>query len=475
MAVSQNSHLSVLKLAYNNLQDAGAATLASGIAAHKCLKLLDLGFNNIGDQGIRALATAMSFAQQQQQQGKSNSGSNTSVPGTTTKTATTTTACPASGSTLQTLYLAGNLIGQDGALAIADIIRLRSSMIEKLYLTGNKIGGEGVKAITEAIVETELSALDVLKLSDDEEMNINDALSTSIRNNPNVSHFRGMQELFLGGTAMGHTGCASVARLLESSTTLRVISLPNCDIDDNDVSVLAASIKLNKSRLPMESIQLSFNNISHNGAECLANALWGSTTLKELVLDNNKIGDRGAHHVAAIIPTLTALKVLDVGFNSVKTSGLAALMKTVAGSASLSSMSVSGNAVDVVAAKAIAYALAYNVSLKEMILVHCSIVSEGQRNITAGIVSNTKTALVKLTGIDIGRKSYLSWLTKALNKSCMLRKESHQPITLLHSQYRPFSDHFYTRLPRGSQTLDERANTELHSSNVGQVRRRSNR
>mmetsp|Transcript_4668 Transcript_4668/g.11879 ORF Transcript_4668/g.11879 Transcript_4668/m.11879 type:complete len:992 (+) Transcript_4668:573-3548(+) len=408
MALSQNSHLSVLKLAYNNLQDSGAATLASGIAAHKSLRLLDLGFNNIGDQGIRALAAAMSLSQH----GESNNN-NYYTPTTasaTIKAAPKTKASPAPGSTLRTLYLAGNLIGQDGALAIADILRLRSSIIEKLYMTGNKLGGEGVKAITEAVMEKELSALDVLKLSDDEEMNessTNDGKNkdTSISYASDTTkgfRFRGMQELFLGGTSMGHTGCAAVARLLESSTTLRVISLPNCDIDDNDVSVLAASIKLNKSRLPVESIQLSFNNISHQGAECLANSLWGSRTLKELVLDNNKLGDRGAHHIAAIIPTMTALKVLDVGFNSVKVSGLTALMKTVAGSASLSSLSVSGNTVDINAAKAVAYALAYNSSLKEMFLVHCSIVPEGQRHITAGIVSNTTTALLKLTGFAIG-------------------------------------------------------------------------
>jgi Ran GTPase-activating protein (RanGAP) involved in mRNA processing and transport len=392
MALSQNSNLSVLKLAYNNLQDSGTATLASGIAAHKSLRLLDLGFNNIGDQGIRALAMAMSLSQR----GESNSAAKSSSPGP--------------GSTLRTLYLAGNVIGQDGALAVADIIRLRSSMIEKLYMTGNKIGGEGVKAITEAILEKELSALDVLKLSDDEEIiesptkhvRTKDRTITLSREYSGGPNFRGMQELFLGGTAMGQTGCNAVARLLESSTTLRVISLPNCDIGDDDVSTLAASIKLNKSRLPVESIQLSFNNISHKGAECLANSLWGSSTLRELEVDNNKFGDRGAHHVAAIIPTLTSLKVLDVGFNSIKTSGLTAVMKTVAESISLSSLSISGNAVDVNAAKAVAYALAYNCSLKEVFLVHCSIVHEGQRHIAAGIVSNSKTALLKLTGIEIG-------------------------------------------------------------------------
>lgn len=402
MALSQNANLAVLKLGYNNLGDAGAIILAGGIATHRSLNLLDLGFNNIGDDGTRAMASAMREASRRYD-----------------------------GGSLHTLYLAGNLIGEDGAMALADFIRVGRGRLHKLYMTGNRLGGDGVKAITDALLEEEVRTAEAkmvscmdeagLLLLDEAEnpamptapteataapagSGLGGPLSAAPSSAAGNSRFVGMQQLFLGGTRMGPTGCQAVARLLERTSCLQVISLPNCDIGDDEIAMLALGIKANKTRLPVTSIQLSFNNISHKGLESLTNALWGSTTLRELEVDNNEIGDRGAHHVAAIIPTMNALEVLDVGFNSIKAPGLNVLMKTVAQSQHLLSLSVSGNVIDVNAAKAVAYALAYNCSLESLYLVHCSIDHEGHRHISAGIVSNSRTALRKLTGFEIGCK-----------------------------------------------------------------------
>lgn len=413
MALLQNANLTVLKLGYNNLCDEGVATLAGGIASHRALNLLDLGFNNIGDEGIKSLAKGLRDAASNRQ-----------------------------GGTLQTLYLAGNLIGEDGAMAIADFIR-NGSRLRKLYMTGNKIGGDGVKAITDAILEDEMRRLGMREKvasnsqitydashadvqtplerplgmsvghhsfdwSDNTEAAVGsmNALALSTRTTPMVREdlFHGVQELFLGGTGMDHVGCLALSRQLEKSCSLRVLSLPNCEIGDEELGMLAASLKSNKDHLPIESIQLSFNRFTHKGLEVLMNALWGSSTLKDLEVDNNQIGDRGAHHIAAIIPRMKSLENLDVGFNAIKAAGLSVLMKTVAESQYLQSISVSGNAIDVNSAKAVAFALAYNCSLKSIQLVHCSIGHEGQRHISAGIVSNRRTSLKKLAGFEIGRE-----------------------------------------------------------------------
>eukprot|EP00526_Cylindrotheca_closterium_P000078 CAMPEP_0113620600 /NCGR_PEP_ID=MMETSP0017_2-20120614/10502_1 /TAXON_ID=2856 /ORGANISM="Cylindrotheca closterium" /LENGTH=864 /DNA_ID=CAMNT_0000530277 /DNA_START=116 /DNA_END=2710 /DNA_ORIENTATION=- /assembly_acc=CAM_ASM_000147 len=367
MALSQNENLTVLKLGYNNLCDSGVTTLAAGIALHRSLVLLDLGFNNVGDSGASALAHAMQQA-----------------------------AARFNGGTLHTLYLAGNMIGEDGALALADFIR-QGSRLSKLFMTGNRIGAGGVSAIAESILEDEVRSANFEPAQP--ETSEHQLLQVD---RSRIGSFSGMQELFLGGTGMGMLGCNSVARLLETTACLRVISFPNCDIGDDEIGELASSIKANKSALPVESLQLSFNNMTHKGLESLMNALWGSGSLRELKLDNNNIGDRGAHQVAAVLPTLKELKILDIGFNSIKATGLNVLMKVIADSNQLESLSISGNTVDVPAAKAVAYALAYNCSLEALFLVHCTINHEGQRHITAGIVSNARIALRKLTGFRIG-------------------------------------------------------------------------
>lgn len=371
MALSQNANLTVLKLGYNNLGDAGVSILAGGIARHKALRLLDLGFNNFGDDGAKALAVALRQAAQ-------------------------TSHC----GTLHTLYLAGNLIGEDGALAIADFVRQGTSM-RKLYVTGNRIGPNGVQAITEAILEEEVRRRGEHLPEDDDTADL--YLPRDETSPRPKATFEGMQELFLGGTGMGSIGCHAVSRLLERSSCLRVISLPNCTMGDEEIGMLASSIRVNKTGLPLESIQLSFNNMTHKGLEALSSALWGSTTLKELKIDNNDIGDRGAHQIAAILPALKSLETLDVGFNSIKAPGINILMKAVADTDQIRSLSMSGNALDLPSARAVAYALAYNQSLKSIHLVHCSINPEARRYITAGAVSNPLTSLRVLTGFDMGQ------------------------------------------------------------------------
>ncbi len=340
LALLQNANLSVLKLGYNQLGDEGVSLLANGVAMHRVLSSLDLGFNHIGDEGCAALAEALVWQ------------SSTS----------------SSASSLSTLYLAGNLISHQGAMALADAIRYCG--LKKLHLTGNSLGPDGVAAITSAMMDHE-----------------------------------GICELFLGGTFSGSGGCQSVARLLQHSSSLKVISLANCNINDEDVATLAESIKENRDRLPLEALQLSFNNITCQGLDALTNALWGSRTLRELLLDNNHIGERGGHQLANILPHIKTLQVLDVGFNSIPSSGMRTLMKVVAETQHLVSLSVSGNPIDTSAAKAVAYALAYNRSLTSLFLDHCMIERDGQRHIIAGVVSNSGIMLRKLTGFRIGRKS----------------------------------------------------------------------
>ena len=96
-------------------------------------------------------------------------------------------------------------------------------------------------------------------------------------------------------------------------------------------------------------------------------------------------------------------------------------------------------------AKAVAYALAYNRSLKSLFLVHCSINHEAQRHISAGVVSNNRLALRKLTGFDVGRKY-------KLEMSNFIHSLSHTDILVPFSSYS--GDH-HPWLSRGFEALDK--------------------
>ena len=74
---------------------------------------------------------------------------------------------------------------------------------------------------------------------------------------------------------------------------------------------------------------MSFNRLTCVGVESLINAVWGSTALLEIRLDNNLIGDRGAQLVSVVISTVHSLQRVDLGFNSLSASGMRSLMKAV--------------------------------------------------------------------------------------------------------------------------------------------------
>ncbi len=362
LALLQNSSLSVLRLGYNNLSDEGVTTLASGISTHAALTSLDLGFNSIGDKGCIALSSAILSTSRR-------------------------------GGKLHTLYLAGNCIGEEGARALAQVLRCGCGL-KRIHLTRNCIGPDGVKELMEAIIDYEVRI----------------PREGSCSSSLHQKNHEGLTELFIGGTNMGHDGCVAVAKMIEETTTLKVLSLANCELNDKESEILAAAITKNCKQLPLEKLQLSFNNFTCRGIETLMNAIWGLTNLKELQLDNNQMQARGAQVIAAVLGAVKTLTTLNVGFNSISGSGVKVLMKAVAESTTLTSLTISGNTIDASSANAVAIALAHNKSLKSLFLDHCNIPSDGQRLVTAGIVSNSHTRLQILTGFRIGSKFYHSYL-----------------------------------------------------------------
>lgn len=201
---------------------------------------------------------------------------------------------------------------------------------------------------------------------------------------------------------MGLVGCNAVARLLAGSSRLKKLSLPNSDIGNSQLVVLASGILSKNDSLPLESLQLSFNRISSPGIESLMKALWDAPMLRELCLDNNSICDSGAKLIAAVLPKLKRLAILNLGFNRFKAPGILALMKAMSSVAVLSDVSICGNTVDTEAAKGIACALAYDNTIRSIALVHCNISHEAQRHIVAGIVSNQRIKLKRLCGFSLG-------------------------------------------------------------------------
>lgn len=351
-AIVANPRLCVLKLSYNNLGDDGVAMIASALlhdGQHHQLSVLDLGFNSIGDKGIGSLAVL----------------------------------CLAGNYNMQKLYLSGNQMTEKGALSLAGAI-LHGTGLRSLYLSVNSIGSSGLKAIAGAIAKN-----DSQRQSD-----------TAAAGGESL--VPRMEELHLGSTSIESDGFVALPAMLLTNTSLKSLCVSNNNLGDNDILLLSQALTQNK-RVPLESLLLSFNEITCQGVECLMNAIWGSQTLREIKLDNNRIQDRGAQ-LCAVVLTSIALETMDLSFNKVTTTGIKALMKNLSENSSLRTLGLSGIPIDQNASKAVSYALAYNSSLQALYLDNCSTGYASQRHIVAGAVSNRKSALRVLTGFSIGRK-----------------------------------------------------------------------
>mmetsp|Transcript_9703 Transcript_9703/g.20209 ORF Transcript_9703/g.20209 Transcript_9703/m.20209 type:complete len:1276 (-) Transcript_9703:169-3996(-) len=433
-AIIANPQLGVLKLGYNNLGDTGTSLIASAInfggdgfeetdkvklgesdeskckgadsfhrrQHHPSLSVLDLGFNNIGDRGCFSLATL----------------------------------AVSRNSTLSTLYLSGNAVGEQGALALADAVA-GGCGLTSLHLTANRVGAPGVKGLMRSIAEFDVivqmaqqdrenrMALEEEKKRRLAMMNAGsiDAVGNDVTNLDcgdeselddlaRLNGFNCMEELYLGGTNMGSTGCLSVSNMLLTNLSLRVLCLSDNGLNDQDLSLFSQSISRNR-QLPIETLRFSFNRLTCVGVETLMNAIWESKTLREIKLDNNQIRDRGAQ-LAAVVLTSVDLEVLDLGFNRLTIVGVKALMKSLAENSSLNTLTLSGNVLDTNASKAVSYALAYNRTIQKLFVDHCSLSYAAQRHIAAGIVSNSNLALRVMSGFPLGAISVTLGLPAAM-------------------------------------------------------------
>ena len=231
---------------------------------------------------------------------------------------------------------------------------------------------------------------------------------------------RRMEELHLGSASITSDGFVAVPAMLLSNTALKSLCVSNNNLDDRDMLLLSQALTQNKL-VPLESLFLSFNEITCQGVECLMNAVWGSTTLRNLKLDNNNIQDRGAQ-LCAVVLTSIALETMDLSFNKVTTTGIKALMKNLSESTSLRTLGLSGIPIDQNASKAVSYALAYNESLEALYLDNCSTGYASQRHIVAGAVSNRKSALRVVTGFSIGRTYFVNCVATSAFILCPLRR-----------------------------------------------------
>jgi hypothetical protein len=212
--------------------------------------------------------------------------------GTDLPVADTLELVSAVSSTLQSLFLGGNSLGNVGAAAIGtwlptarqltkldlrynDIgpvgcqalcqgLSVQRTVIQ-LYLEGNTVGNDGATALA--------NLLGGLPEQENQENNAQSGKTTPLLGNCPI------EELFLGGNQIGADGASALASVLATNQTLRKLYLEGNSI--GVVGAMAFTTALTKCQ--------------------------GNTGLKHLFCDNNNIGKEGSQQLARALNSATAI------------------------------------------------------------------------------------------------------------------------------------------------------------------------
>ena len=283
-ALGFNRTLKSLILEGNQLKDAGAIALASGLNLHP-MEELDLQHCSIGDAGALALAGALLKG---------------AVKGT-----------------LKSLNLSGNWIGDTGAKALSPIYR----NLRVMCLKRNRIGNKGAAELAKAICDLSQIACNLSQFA----CNLSLAICDLSQIACNLSQIAIVE---LGGNKIGAEGAEALAKAIISTccctSRLTILDLNQNLLCDEGAAHIAKALAVNKS---ITSLDLSINRIENKGAESLALALTTNTQLKILNLCMNQIGSVGIKSMATILtkcPNKT-LERISMMFNEIGDMGADAL------------------------------------------------------------------------------------------------------------------------------------------------------
>lgn len=208
---------------------------------------------------------------------------------------------------LEHLSLAGNDIGRDKAVLLAQVVKSNASPRE-LKLLGNRIEGEGASALAEAL-------------------KFNATLDS----------------LALYNAGIGDEGCATLSRMLEINKSLRTLNIGTNGIGLGRMRPLSQALMDNWS---LRELNLSINQIGDDGAALLSKALKSNASLNTVALSENGIDPAGTASIAEALKINQALKALDVSGNAIGNEGVNLLSEALEQDSVLETLTMSMTGID---------------------------------------------------------------------------------------------------------------------------------
>ncbi|KAL0240793.1 hypothetical protein GEMRC1_006029 [Eukaryota sp. GEM-RC1] len=202
------------------------------------------------------------------------------------------------------IQLRSNSIGNEGAIAIADALRVNTSVLW-MALKDNSIGSEGAIAIADALkVNSTVTDVHLEDNSIGNEGAI--AIADALKINSTVT------ELCLHNNSIGNAGVIAIADALKVNSSVSTLWLDKNSIGYEGVIAIAEALKVNST---VSRFHLDYNSIGNEGAIAIADALKFNSTVSEIDLNDNSIGDKGVFAIIEALKTNSTVSRIELLLN----------------------------------------------------------------------------------------------------------------------------------------------------------------
>jgi len=178
------------------------------------------------------------------------------------------------------LDLAHQPIHDKGAYALASALAGNKDL-EKLYLTECGLTEDGAKAIADVLKETKLKEVYLWKNAIGDKGAASIALA--IEDHPTI------EVMYLGYNGITDVGATVIAKRLRHNTVLQTLDLRGNQIAEDGAEAIAGALYHNTA---LKKIHLFNNNIGSEGAKHIERALTQNRNIHTLNVHDNDIGDK---------------------------------------------------------------------------------------------------------------------------------------------------------------------------------------
>jgi len=384
-AFMQNSSITHIDLACNNIRDEGAIAIADGIGTVSHLMYLDVGWNDIGQRGAAALAAAIELRTASSAFELIMSGNDIGCEGA----ALFTNA--AKRGQLHTLKIA---FTHDGSSRGHGVYSLFNSQLSVLSLASNKLKGEGISQfITASSANASLRQL---------ELQNNMLGASAVKQLASaLTSMPYLDVLNLSRNHLGEDASDAIEQLLMNDNHLKTINISGCCLGrkacQSIARVISQNAQLQLCRLNIGSNSLCNHGLNYDGINDLTKALHAKTSIRELILERTQLRTAGCWAVASMLRSVACtLQVLDLSCNEISSTGAKTVAKSLKQNKTLLALSLRSNMVDSAAAVEFSSALEVNTSLLALDLENNDIDDAGLEALLSAIY---KTSTLKLLNV----------------------------------------------------------------------------